>query len=247
MAIGAYIKIGGVYKPTTDLRIKIDGSYRQVTAAYMKFPGSGYQQVYTGSDPVTYYFHLAQAKTGRVGEWRTPIVPTDYLRSGAYVDSGVVSRNFSIFTLTNDTTGVPLATRLAERPVVKAAILTLFRGYTSHGYQPAYGNIFVGKYNSYYTDAEPNFNAIDFSVSASNVFSSLYLGDQLNIDLASAGLSSAQSLINSALTVPLLFGNQNIVAQYQGYATYQDTDYVLFETTSAETRRPFITLTLDYM
>lgn len=259
----AYVKVSGTYRtvPETGLYLRQNSSYtgKLVTAGYVKAGGT-YRQFYQGANAQTYTFVASYSRSARGTTWATtgnPGGPT-YPRQGRYNDN--VYPWFGLFTFTNDSSGVSLTSRLATRPVVKSASLTLKRWDTAHGYWPdGYGYLYIGKYNDSIYATSPHPGYVSFSNYAQKAHLSgsdpLSLGEITTINLASQSLANAQALVNHAKTNPLCIANTTNTGTSTGglqhLGSSEDSSYFIYYPYDAYYLSlplgPYLTVTLDYV
>lgn len=171
MAIYGSNGSGWVKVASGDLKASNGSGWATVKKAY-RSTGSGWGEVYVGSDPQTYTFIASGSKAARGISWKTNSNQggADYPQISRYTsDSPAGTKRypwFGLITFTNDTSGVSLTTRLNERPYVKSAYFNI-RRWTSGGFGDGYGNLYIGKYNGSFTASSPHHGNCDFSAYAS--------------------------------------------------------------------------------
>jgi hypothetical protein len=149
-----------------DLKASDGSSWKTVKKAY-RSTGSGWSQVYVGNDPQTYYFVSSGTKAGRGTTWKTNSSQggSNYPQIGRYETSYGVFPWYGLINFNLDTSGVSLATRMAERPIVKSAYFNIAR-WNSGGFGSGYGDFYVGRYLGNYNAGSPSNTYCDFSAYA---------------------------------------------------------------------------------
>jgi len=164
MAIYGSNGSGWVQVASGDLKASDGSSLKTVKKAY-RSTGSGWDEVYVGSDPATYTFIASGSKAARGISWKTNNNQggANYPQISRYITSYPW---FGLVTFTNDTSGVSLTSRMNERPYVKSAYFNI-RRWDNGGFGSGYGNLYIGRYNGSFTASSPHHGNCDFSSVAS--------------------------------------------------------------------------------
>lgn len=143
-----------------DLKASNGSSWATVKRAY-RSTGSSWDEVYVGSDSVTYYFVASASKAGRGTSWKTSSNQggADYPQISRYITAYPW---YGLVKFTNDTSGVSLSSRMSVRPVVKSAYFNVQR-WNDGGFGSGYGNLYVGRYTGSYTALNPDPGYCDFT------------------------------------------------------------------------------------
>lgn len=260
-----WTKQGGTWQEveSADLKVKQSNSWQLVKKGYVKNNGS-WKQVYVGSDPKTYTFWATQTGAGSGTAWKTssnpygPSIPT----IGRYYDTTRYPW-YGLAQFYQDTSGVPLATRLAERPVVKAATFTVYR-YTAGGNNSADGyntRIYIARYMGNFSDSNPSNLNCNFTYWGARYWNNpAYLNRDEStgpINLF-ANQATAQALVQHAVSKPLCMstttnngGGSGGLGDYATGSWEEGYNYWHFYNAGANylgaPLGPVLTVTLDYV
>ena len=157
-----------------DLKASDGSGWKTVKKAYSS-TGFGWRQVYVGSDPQTYYFASNLTQAGRGSSWKTNASQggSNYPQISSYSTNQAQQYKFPWYGMVyfnQDTSGVSLSTRLAERPYVKSAYFNIQR-WNSGGFGSGYGNLFIGRYLGDRANSNPSYTFCNFTHSASKNWS----------------------------------------------------------------------------
>ena len=140
--------------------------------------GTGWNEAYVGNDPKTYYFVSNATKAGRGTSWKlaSNTGGSAYPQISRYLTSSSSYPWYGVVGFGNDTSGVSLASRLEERPVVKSAKFNVQRWSGSSGFGSGWGNFYIGKYTGGMGDTYPSNLNCDFSHKAYKNYDGLPAG-----------------------------------------------------------------------
>ena len=219
---------------------------------YMPSDNGTWTEFYTGSDPQIYTFVANNTRSARGTSWITsgyPMGGVNAFRQGRWggnYSSGECTESyyrwFGLATFEYDTSGaITLEDALAERPVVKSAELSLYRGSNTSGFTGSgggWGNINVGTYSGTITDTSPTPTKISFSNYATKNYAgrpdnALALNQRALINLESQSNAAAKALLDHAASLkPLVVSNKTDTGTGTGglnnYSCSFDTDFFYF-------------------
>lgn len=257
-----------------DLKASNGSEWKTVKKAY-RSTGSGWDEIYTGSDQVTYYFLATQARGARGTTWSAAsTLGGERPKQGRYSTNrpwfGVLrfdnATSYSALDSDGDSrTNMTLSAALAERTVIKSATVKLRRWDTAHGfyggspYPGGFGEVYIGEYNASITATNPSPTSTSFGDFANKTYAgrsvaggALPLGGIAEIDLDSDGHLS--DLVNHAKSNPLCVANTNNNGTsgdgLNRYTYSQDSDYFIYndhnDTVGVFPVGPQLVVTLDY-
>lgn len=245
----------------TDLKASNGSSWQQVKAAY-RSTGSTWDQVYSGSDEVTYYFVGSRSRAGRRYTWKN----SGNQGGSNYPQISRYETNYPWFGLVeflggDATTGVSLKNLMEVRGVVKSAHFNIQR-WSDGGFGNGYGNLYIGSYSGSLGDVNPDYRKCNFSGAVSKSWTSgaplprstFIGGTSANYGgFANGGIALTQSLVDHLKTKPICLSHTNSTATLgsSGAASYADqANYWNFWPAGAQyyiNIGPTLVVTLDYV
>ncbi len=159
-----------------DLKASDGSSWKTVKKAY-RSTGSAWDEVYVGNDPQTYYFKASLTRAARGQTWKTSSNSggSDYPQISRYLTSSNVYPWYGLVEFNQDTSGVSLEDRLAERPVVKSAKFNVQR-WNAGGFGSGWGDLHIGRYQASSGAVTPHEGYCNFSSVASKTYDGLPAG-----------------------------------------------------------------------
>lgn len=236
-----------------DLKASDGSEWKTVKKAY-RSTGSGWDEFYTGSDPVVITmrpnnFSSYVTRFARGSSWGTtsngPASGTEGVRTiacGRYFTGANTQRYYGVMGFLFTGGGTLLQDELDERPVVSSATLRLTRDTVVHGKSiPGSSTIYVSPYDGNTTTSSPSTSDVDLSNAVSASSTGLTRGSDITIDLSQTIVEDLASNGHLAIT--------NVNSGLANYGASLDENYLWFfgvTNTSDLNKQPLITITLDY-